>query len=190
MRKHNAEAKGTYANAAGCLACKVWLRKVSKALADYDHTPEDSIRLYQLPDEHKVLLMNWKAWSLHFAVDASFILATLLDYYQHIRHHGTGFFGIRVAQLTGQRALEILQQQIALTYPAGECYAVRDSEIRARLLNHQLKKFSKAEPTLEAEIKRYRERLHRTHVLDAELPKRFTRAWRNNPFRRQLPGLK
>lgn len=129
------------------------------------------------------MLLNLKSWSLRYTVSLDFILSVLLEYFQRVRRTNTGFFGVGVAQLTGPRAQEILEQAIRTSFPADEHIAVRNSDIRVRLLDHQLQEYTQHGQTHEDDLQQYRERIRRVHEENAKLPAKYTRPWRTNPFR-------
>ena len=165
-------------------SARSWLTKVEQALARYEHVPPRSVNLF-LSDEQMFQLLNWKTWSLRYEVSVDFILTTLLDYYQKIRqlrrHHAVTL-GVGVAQLTGPRAQEIIEQQAAASFPDGENHAAARGELRSRMLGVRLEEFPIG-LTLAESLERYRQKIERQQQRGLTLPKNFFRPWRGNPFR-------
>jgi hypothetical protein len=67
----------------------IWPREIEAALARYEHVPRSAVRR-RVSDQHEFLLLNWKSWSLRYAVSVDFILGTLLDYFRRIRRQRPG----------------------------------------------------------------------------------------------------
>jgi phytoene dehydrogenase-like protein len=160
-----------------------WLKKVEGALARYEQVPPGSVHLL-LSDEHEFLLMNWKSWSLRYAVSVDFILSTLLNYFRRIRRQrpGSVSLGVSVPSLTGHRAQEIIEAEVAATFPDGENYTAQRAEMRERILGQRLQKFPTG-LTLEESIQQYRQRIQKQQLRSLALSKRYSRAWRGNPFK-------
>src|ERR1022692_1740781 len=123
-------------------ALESWLKNVQVALARYEQVPERSVRLL-LSDQDMWRLMNWKSWSLRYAVPVDFILSTLLNYFRHVRRKRPGSIslGISVPSLTGARAQEIIEAAIAASFPNGENFDAQRSEMQDRILGQRLQKF-------------------------------------------------
>jgi hypothetical protein len=90
--------------------------------------------------------------------------------------------GVGVAQLTGPRAQEIIEQQVAASFPDGENHAAAMGELRSRMLGVRLETFPTG-LTLAESLERYRQKIERQQQRSLTLPKKFSRAWRGNPFR-------
>jgi len=163
--------------------CTRWLEQVSRALARYEQVPEASVKLL-LSDQHTLLLMNWKTWTVRYAVTVDFVLITLLDYFKKIRRKRPYqiTLGVGVPQLTGPRAQEIIEAAVSATFPDGENLAAQRSEMMSRIVSRRLLKFPPGTP-LRTSLKEYKQAIEQHQQRSRTLPKQYIRAWRGNPFR-------
>jgi phytoene dehydrogenase-like protein len=164
-------------------ATTTWLKTVEAALARYEQVPGRSVKLL-LSDQDMWRLLNWKSWSLRYAVSADFILATLLNYFRNVRRRRPGSIslGVSVPSLTGHRVREIIEAAMETAFSNGENFDARRAEMQDRILGQRLQKFPTG-LTLEESIQQYRQRIQKQKLRNETFPKRYIRAWRGNPFK-------
>jgi len=162
-----------------------WIKQIERALAQYENIhPSYVVNLRKLiGTKHGFLLLNWKSWSQRYAVSVDFILTTLLDYYGKRRQQRQGkvSLGIATTSLTGTRAREIVEHEVAAQFPGGENFTSRSADLKNRILTRRLQKFP-PEQNLATGLLQYRKTIFEQQERNATLPTRFLRPWRGNPF--------
>ncbi len=156
--------------------CQDWSREVTQALARYDNLPVERVIV-----PSSFALLNWKSWSLRYAVSVDFIVQTLLAYYSKIRRD-VGSLGIGIKQLTGVRAHEIVMQNVTVTFHDGENYTVYSNDLRERMLLRPLPKFD-SHASIEDSIQHYDRWIQEQRLHKQLLSKRLNRPFRGNPLK-------